>query len=465
MGSSYIPSSSTQLSYGITGPTGPTGDRGSTGSTGFGPTGNTGLSVVSMGICGDRLRTTFSNGSTYDTPGTIKGYTGYTRFYLGISSQNISIFSGPTLIDQFEFRTISGTASASRRATVTVGLTGVSGNDIYIDYINSSSNLSVSITGSSTINTFVGYSGSTLISIPKTIQGDSSSFLSSNVFEKARGLGFSGSTNSSGLPCNYITGGTIGYLDTAGNPSITGCQFVYIDPNCQSFNSVDLGIRNKAFIADMQGKITLVRLGKSYTTNASSISVILMNASNFSATNVDQKRFDVHGYTGSILWPFNREPCFCGQTGTNVYHFMNLGGNTWYGSVAYMSDSSLFNACNFQTLSILGVSFGACCVDDGSVGGTCSYEAYGDCLRKGTRVFWHGGLTCGSSPCAKTGGCCMRFADLLTEGSNLCLDGITCINCISGRVYDFKGNTYNALSFTYLGNGITCTNSNCPRGA
>lgn len=457
MGSSNFPISGYVVSYPATGPTGPTGDSGNTGPTGFGPKGNTGISVVTMGICGDKLRTIFSDGSTYETPNSIKGPTGNTEWFIGISSSNISIFSGPTQNNErFEFRTIAGTGSVSGRARVTVGLTGASGELVRIDYVNSSSGFTIGITGSSTINTFVGYSGSSLISISKTIQGDSSSFLSSNVFEKARGLGFSGATNSIGLPCNYITGGTIGYLDSANNPSVTGCQFVYIDPDCISFNSVDIGIRNKVYFADMQGKLTLVRIGKTYTPKASSITVILKNSSNFSATNVDKKRFDVYGYTGSIVWPFNKEPCFCGETGTNVYHLINLGGNTWYGSVAFMTNPQLFSACNSQAPQLLGISFGACCLDDGSIGGTCSYETYGDCLRKGIRTFWHEGLTCGSSPCAKTGGCSMSFTVSGTESSVLCLDGITCSDCISGRVYDRRGITYNANTFTYLGNGITC---------
>lgn len=465
MGSSYFPSSSIELSFAITGPTGPTGDQGNTGPTGFGPTGDTGPSVITMGICGGKLRTVFSDGSTYETPNLIRGQTGDTLFFLGVSSPDISIFSGPTLSNSiFEFRTISGTGSASGRARVTVGLTGASGEHIHIDYVNRSSGFTIGITGTSTIKTFVGYSGSTLVSIPKTIEGDFASFLSSNVFEKARGLGFSGSTNSAGLPCNYITGGTINYTDGGGS-STTGCNFIYIDPDCESYNSVDLGIRNKVFIADMQGKISLVRIGKSYTNKASSITVVLMNSKNLSATTVSEKRFNVHGYSGSILWPFNREPCFCGETGTNVYHFMNLGGNTWYGSVAYMSDPSAFSTCRGQVDAQITVSFGACCLDDGSVGGTCSYETYESCQRKGTRVFWHQGLTCGSSPCGKTGGCCLRFASYLTDGSNLCLEGITCIDCIAGRVYDYRGNTYNASTFTYLGNGVTCTTSNCPNGA
>lgn len=464
MGSSNFPISGYVVSYPATGPTGPTGDRGDTGPTGFGPKGNTGISVVTMGICGDKLRTIFSDGSTYETPNSIKGETGNTEWFIGISSSNISIFSGPTQNNErFEFRTIAGTGSVSGRARVTVGLTGASGELVRIDYVNSSSDFGVAITGSSTINTFVGYSGSTLVSILKTIQGDSSSFLSSNVFEKARGMGFSGATNSIGLPCNYVTGGTIGYTNTQGNPAVTPCRVVYIDPDCESSNSVDLNVRNKVYFADMKSNLTLVRIGKSYTSKASSITLVITNASNFAEPTADKKKFDVHGYTGSILWPFNKEPCFLG---TNVYHFMNLGGNTWYGSVAYTTFPEIvFGCAQPQALQILGISYGACCVDDGTPGGTCSFETYGDCLAKGTRVFWHEGLTCESGPCGKTGGCCMQFSSVLTEGSNLCVNGITCIDCLAGRVYDNKGNTYNAISFTYLGNGITCTTSNCPRGA
>lgn len=468
MGSSYFPSSSIELSFSITGPTGPTGDKGNTGPTGYGPTGNTGLSVISMGICGDKLRTIFSDGSTFDTPTASTGNAGFVRFSLGVSSQDISIFAGRTAPDEniFNFRNIRGATSASGRAIVTIGITGLSGEQIHIDYVNRSSGFTIGITGQSSVNTFVGYSGSTLISISKTIQGENSSFLSSNVFEKARGMGFSGSTNSAGLPCNYITGGTIGYIDNNGLPAVTGCKFIYINPDCIASNAVDLEIRNKVFIADMQGQLSLVRIGNSFTNKPSAITVMLMNSQNLNiGSDVDKKRFDVHGYTGAILWPFGKEPCFCGETGTNVYHFTNLGGNTWYGSVAFMSNVNAFSTCITHRTSPLGISFGACCVDDGTAGGTCSYEAFGDCFRKGTKVFWHGGLTCGSSPCAKTGGCCMKFSSVFTDGSNLCLDGITCINCISGRVYDNRGNTYNAISFNYLGNGITCTNSNCPKGA
>lgn len=458
MGSSYVPTSGYFVSYPVTGPTGPTGDRGNTGSTGFGPRGNTGNSIITMGICGDKLRTIFSDGSTYETPTSIKGPIGDTRLFLGVSSPNISIFSGPTQDNLvYNFRTIRGRTSTSGRATVTIGLTGASAEFIHLGYVNNSSGFTLGISGSSTINTFVGYSGSTLVSIPKTIQGDSSSFLASNVFEKARGLGFSGATNSSGLPCNYITGGTIGYGNSVSLGSVTGCQFIYIDPDCETSNSVDLGIRNKVFFADMQGKITLVRIGKSFTDKASTITIALNNSNNLSAPFTNRKKFDVHGYSGSILWPFSKEPCFCGETGMNVYHLTNLGGNTWYGSVAYMSNPNAFWTCTSPQTSPASIIFGACCLDDGSVGGTCSSETYADCLKKGSRVFWHSGLTCGGSPCSKTGSCKLSFTSTPSENSILCLQGITCINCISGRVYDSAGNTYNAVSFTYLGNGSTCS--------
>jgi len=130
-----------------------------------------------------------------------------------------------------------------------------------------------------------------------------------------------------------------------------------------------------------------------------------------------------------------------------------------------MTDPNVFRNCAIQIHGMIGLTLGACCVDNGTVGGTCSNETYGDCVRRGTRVFWHEGLTCGGSPCGKTGACSLMFTTTSSQYSTLCLNGITCIDCIAGRVYDSKGITYNPASFTYLGNGITCTSLNTPEEA
>lgn len=466
MGSSYFPSFIGSSSYSATGPTGPKGETGPVGVTGYGPTGNTGISVSSMGLCGGKLRTNFNNGSTYETSTIFRGATGDTLLIAGISvASQLSIFQGtcgPTAI--LEFRRIRGSTSISGRAEFIVGLTG---DSLYFDYTNKSSGLTVGITGTNTIRTFVGYSGSTLASIPKSKYDQTSSILAKNVFEKARGLGYSGATSTAGITCNYISGGTFIYIDSSGFSAATACKVVNIDPDCLANNSVDLQIYNRTFVADMKNNITIVKIGPSddlYKTSA--ITVVLMNASNGPLTTaVGQKRFQVSSATGGIVWPFGKEPCFCGETGTNLYHFYNLGGYTWYGSVGYMTDPSKFYNCQTTNVILgLNVSYGACCVNDGSAGGTCVYETLGECASRGASGFWHAGLTCGQSPCAKTGGCCMEFAPL-SQYSSLCLNGITCINCISGRVYDYQGNTYNAKTFTYLGNGITCSSSNCPAGA
>jgi hypothetical protein len=466
MGSSYYPISGYQASITVTGPTGPTGDQGITGPVGFGPTGNTGPSVSGMGISGDKLKTYFDNGLSFETSLAFKGQTGNTILIAGMSvGTGLSIYHGfSSDANTLNFIRIKGASSASGRAEFTVGLCG--STTIYLDYKNSASGFSLGITGISTIGTFIGYSGNTLISIPKTSYGDYSSFATKNVLEKTRGLGFSGATSNLGLPCNYITGGTFIYVDEAGFSAATGCKLLYIDPNCLSNNSVDLEMKNNVYVADMKENTTVVILGDPISYNsASSISLILMNAGNGpTAQKIGQKRFQLANTAANIMWPFGVEPCFCGKTGLNAYHFYNVGGNTWYGSVAFMTDSSLFGSCQKAVIQGLSVAYGACCINDGTAGGTCAFESMGECMKRGASAFWHAGLTCGSNPCAKTGGCCMSFGkDSLY--SSLCLDGITCINCVSGRVYDNEGNTYNAYTFNYLGNGITCTSTNCPVGA
>lgn len=463
MGSSYYPLSAQFSSNAATGPTGPTGERGNTGPTGYGPIGPTGASITTIGICGGKLLTTFDNGATFSTSLNFKGETGNTVLIVGITTGNgISIFSGNS--GTLNFRRIQGTGSSSGRAEFSVGL---SGNSISFSYTNLSSGFTLGITGLSTVDTFIGYSGSTLASITKTYYGDASSFSMKNVFEKARGLGYSGATSTAGLTCNYILGSTFNYIDTSGASASTGCKVLYINPNCVSDNTVDLQMKNKVYVADMKGDTTLVVLGESYNKNAASaITLILTNSSNGpDARAISQKRFTLTSATGGILWPFGIEPCFCGKTGTNIFHFYNLGGFTWYGSVAYSTNPSTFFDCQRNVITGISVPFGACCVIDGTPGGTCIYESITDCAKRGASAFWHTGLTCGSSPCAKTGGCVLNFSSVLSPESTLCIEGISCINCISGKVYNNKGKTYNAYSFTYLGNGITCPTSIGPIGA
>jgi hypothetical protein len=450
MGSSYFPRINTSGSYSVTGPTGPTGERGETGPTGYGATGNTGNSVSGITLVSNKLRTTFSDGSTYDTQNNFKGITGETYLSLGFTfGSGLSLFAGRCGAGgTFNFWTIKGRTSASGRAEISVG---ISGNNILLNYINSSS-------------AFVGYSGGTFVSLPKTKYGSSSIFATKNVFEKARGMGFTGSTFPSGITCNYIAGGTLSYVDSEGYVGYTACKILYIDPDCVGHNTTDVQIRNKVFVADMKNNISRVILGNSsHPSIASSITLIIQNALNGpTAIGQGEKRFKLASLTGGILWPFDLEPCFCGSTSTNVYHLFSIGGYTWYGSVGSVTDPSKFFDCpNGKIIEGLTEGFGACCYDDGSAGGTCTYTTSRQCASIGATSFWHNSVICGSSPCAKTGGCCMNFTSKGSENSYLCLNGITCINCIRGMVYDSNGDTYNAETFTYLGNGVTCTNSNC----
>jgi hypothetical protein len=463
MGSSYFPQITVAGSYSFTGPTGPVGETGSTGSTGYGPTGNTGPSITGIGLCGDKLRTTFSTGFTYETVSSARGITGDTLLIAGISSPSISFFEGVcgSVGGTLTFRPIRGSVSTSGRAELTIGL---SGDEIYIDYVNQSSGFTVGITGSETILTFVGYSGSTLASIPKTVYGSSSSIATKNVIEKIRGLGFSGATSSAGLTCNYISGGTLTYVNSDGYIGYTACKILQIHPDCISNNSVDVQIMNRMFIADMKNSVTRVTIGSSaYSGIASAFSLIVMNASNGpTAIGQGERRFQLSSATGSIMWPFNQEPCFCGQSGTNVYHFYNMGGFTWYGSVASMTDVSKFFSCpNGNIIKGITNGFGSCCINDGTSGGTCSYRTQYDCGLLGASAYWHDSVLCSGTPCGKTGACCLKFTSTLASDTFLCIPGVTCINCISGRVYDAFGNTYNATSFTYLGNGSTCPNQGC----
>jgi len=465
MGSSYFPRVNINASYSITGPKGPTGNRGETGPTGFGPTGATGVSVTSMGLCGGKLRTNFDNGFTFETQNRIQGQTGNTILIAGISSgQGLNVFHGQSYAGTtLYFRNIRGSKSSSGRAEVSVGL---SGESIHLEYTNQSSGYTLTISGSDTIKTFVGYSGSSLASIPKSIHGDSNSILIANFFEKTRGLGYSGGTGSSGITCNYVSGGTLTYVDSEGYVGFTRCNILNIDPACKANNSVDLQVKPKVFVADMKNTVTRVVIqNPGYTGIASAFTLIIANALNGpSAIGQGEKRFSVSP-TGGIQWPFDLEPCFCGSDSVNVYHLFNMGYTTWYGSVASMSDATKFYSCpNGYVIQGITEGFGSCCFDDGTPGGSCAYITERDCNLKGNTVFWHEGFICGSSPCTKTGGCCISFSNK-SALSSICLDGITCIDCIRGKVYDSFGNTYNGIDFTYLGNGVTCisgASANCP---
>ena len=470
MGSSYYSIIGYQASSAATGSTGPIGETGNIGPTGYGLTGNTGPSVVGMGICGGKLRTYFDDGSTYETPSYFKGATGNTVLFFGVSSPSeLSLFSGFSQdSNTINFRNIRGTTSVSNRANISFALT--SNDEVKINYTNSSSNYPLAITGASAIKTFAGYSGNTLISIQNTLYDNYSSFVSKNVLEKTRGMGFTSATGSDGSRCNYISGGTFFYKTQSGVSAATGCNIINIHPNCVSNSIVDMNMKNTVFVAKMQNKITLVKIDNSEpTTTASSFTLVIDLPNNGpTASSIGQKRFQLTNTNGKLLWPFGIEPCFCQSPALgiaiNVYHFYNLGGYDWYGSVSFMTDPSKFKSCTAPLISGLSVQYGACCIFGGSAGNTCAYETYEECVSRNSKVFWHAGLTCGSNPCDKTGGCCLSFTQTPAQNSTLCIDGITCTNCISGMVYDSQGMTYNAYSFTYLGNGITCTSSNCPVG-
>ena len=465
MGSSYFPQTFISQNYSIIGPTGPTGDRGETGPTAFGPTGNTGPSITTMGICGDKLRTVFDNGQTFDTEQVLKGPTGNSVLIAGFSfTPGISIFShqdepGSTLY----FRTIIGSTSASGRAKVTV--TPIN-NSLYLDYTNQSSGMTIGITGPESVGSFVGYSGGTLAYIIKTNDLDDSSFASKNIIEKTRGLGFSGATSEAGATCNYITNTIFGYFDTDTPPVYRtfDCKLLKINPDCIANNSVDLTIKNNVFIANMKGSPTQVELGYAASSNASAITLVLLGASNGPpASSQTEKRFYLSDSLGQLKWPFNVEPCFSGTGGTDVYHFYNLGGLDWYGSVGSMSNLPAFYSCpNGKYTPVPNAFLGACSFADGTSGGACFYETQDQCLSRGASAFWHGGLTCGDNPNTGTGACCIGFlASGNPEDSYVCVNGVTCIDCLSRRVRDPNGITYNGILYTYSGNGITCSSMSC----
>lgn len=420
------------ISYSLTGGTGPTGPTGATGATGFGLTGNTGANIVGITLVDRYIVTTFSDGSTYGTPTKIYGKTGPAQYVVDVKNlgTGISLAYGVSgsdiLLRPIKFiNNSNSTVSINQNANV-----------IEITLNNISSGLTVA-SSSSTDRNFIKFNSSgAVVRIPNTFgvtydnttrsDVQSVKFVNANVFEKVRGIGYTG--NTAAVYCQH---------------SITGITCTF-NPFAEEYNKIMFGSKTKAYVADFEGNTgTIVVNDYTDDGNVYGFDIILSNTKN--PTNLDNR------FSSNIKWANNRPPClsYDGITCDMRVSLFGLQGK-WYATAAPISKclTTLFdpncsavapNKSSFKS-SILG----ACCKSDGSCVQTISSDCSG---------FFHGaGTTCGAtydSICNKPGVCCRKTVINGVEYISSISDQLTCSDClgITGAETAFAGN-YTTLETT-----------------
>jgi len=307
---------------GFTGPTGPTGSTGPIGPFGApGPTGSTGSSISGITIVNNIVITTFSNGTTLAATGRAIGNTGPVQYIVDFKNLGTGVsFGYGTTSDGFIVRpirfvnesstsTISIDNSDSRFYNITltnpsVGLTAVSDGTNNIKFLQyNSSNLLEKIPNTSGVTT----------TTPNTI--DRIKFVSANLFERVRGIGWTGSTGAV-----YFTfdGDTV------------GCT---LNPFVKEYDRHMWGSKSKVFVGDFESYKTKIRIAQCpIDDNVYSFTLLIYNAKN---PDILTDRFTSQSV---INWQFGAVPCFTWQensTGSQLgpvdllINFFGISG-TWY---------------------------------------------------------------------------------------------------------------------------------------
>jgi len=419
------------ISIGNTGPTGPIGN---TGPIGLGLTGNTGSGIVGITLIDRYLVTAFSNGTTYSTPNKIYGATGgftYIADFLNAGS-GISIGYGITGSNGLilrPIRIVNNTANnlsvTSTSSDVTVNLATVGGAGVTL------------VPNSSFTDAYLlKFKNKKLkrIAATKGVTSGASSyygldFINSNLFERVRGMGWTGSTDS----VNCVISG-IGVT----------CD---INPFEKEYDELMYGLTSKIFVGDFNGRTASINIATCPTDgNAYGFEMYIQNAKNPINLN---NRFTS---TSPIKWPLNRTPCFSsdGATCDIRVSFFGIQG-IWYATAKHIGINSV---CNDEGLfyrtctSSEGFDafipdqpqiIGACCKPDG----TCTETSATICTG-----YFHGiGTTCGSvynSICNKPGACCVVPPGQL----NFCFE-LTSSECLGISFSHFAGNSTNC-------SGVNC---------
>lgn len=429
-------SSVTQLGspYSITGPTGNTGPTGSIGLQGIGLTGNTGSSIIGISLVNRSIITYFSDGTTAGATGQIFGATGNLAYL--IDGENLgtglSLYAG-ICGDNLTLRPIK-IVNNSSASTVSVSL--VNSNHYEITLQNISQGITVSGGNTGTRN-FIKFNSSGVPELVNNTFGVTSSdtsnnnigvkFSGSNIFEKVRGAGWTGST--AGITCVY---------------SSTGITCT-LNPFVREYDSLMGGSRSKFYVinfAGHTGNIQLAPIPLSEAKYAHSFTLILENAKN--PRNLNNR------FSTNIKWPNNAVPCFSvdGVTQSMRITFFGLG-NQWYASPRSLGTNKniFYSSCSQTSQLAIYSSFvtGACCKSDGSCSEISAFLCDG---------YFHGvGTTCGANSneiCNKPGSCCKKFNDGTYGVQNL-----TCKQCLTFNAPGILDTEF-AGNYKYLNDSTTC---------
>lgn len=416
----------------IYGPIGPTGFTGPTGADKYGPTGPTADKYLTgITLNSDfKLITTFLNGTTYGATGILYGITGDTtvlfdgRTAAAVSTGTVPVFVGATGSQRIiNLRKIKGSTGFRSFVQVTA--------DSQVLYLNVQRYDGEFTLSSGDRTQLVGTDGSlNYVGTTAAFYGEERDIIEINkinLFEKSRG--------------GYYSGGSLEWVHSTNN--IT----VYLHPYRSSGllnNPVDRYSKPKFYAVDLNQLISSATVNfiiDSPPVDPIAFSLYVQGGN--MPCNYSLPIFSCPvGSGGSVIFPFNRQPCF--KSGQKyLIHFISAN-NKWYGYIFsgitgsdYFCDCGSFSALQtqqdilnstesqFSSLNyILGLT-GACCKN-----GLC--EELPNFLCDGS--FFGMGTTCGATGTGvcetTTGSCCIKNT---TDGKNqiYCLDNLTPYQCLN----------------------------------
>jgi hypothetical protein len=418
------------ISIGVTGNTGPFGN---TGPDGLGLTGNTGSNIIGITLVDRYIVTSFSDGTTYSTTNKVYGSTGgytYIVDYLNLGS-GISIGYAITGSNELLLRPIKIVNNTTNNLSITadpnsvvVNLATIGGTGVTLVSNSAFTDAYLLKFKSGNLRRIAGTKGVT--SGVNSFYG--LDFVNSNLFERVRGMGWTGSTGA--VFCQNTGIG----ITCAVNPFVA------------EYDNLMYGSTSKIFVGDFSGNTASISIATCPNDgNAYGFEMYITNAKNPASL---QNRFTS---SSPIRWPLNKPPCFSvdGVTCDIRISFFGLQG-VWYATAKHLGeglcegDGMFYTTCSATEMpTIRSASFsiiGACCKKDGSCSETTAIGCDG---------YFHGiGTTCGntySSICNKPGACCVSSTGEL---------GINCFNLTSSECI--------GISFaSFAGNGTQCESIEC----
>lgn len=416
------------------GNTGNTGPRGNTGPMGPGLTGNTGYGIVGITLIDRYLVTSFSDGSSYTSPNKIYGSTGGFTYVVDFTNlgSGISIGYGITGSSTLQLRPIRIVNNTTNNLSVTT-----TPNDVTVNLsLVGGGGITLTDNTNITEDYLLKFKNGKLRRVAATsgITSGASSyygldFINSNIFERVRGMGWTGST----LAVNCVI-------------TIFGvtCD---INPFKKEYDELMYGSTSKIFVGDFMGQTASINIAACPSDgNAYGFEMYITGAVN------PKNLADRFTSSSPIKWPLNRTPCFVvdGTTCDMRVSFFGIQG-VWYATAKHtgnkddcLNEKLFYKTCNSSSgLVDLGDAafdiVGACCKPNGTCVETTPLNCAG---------YFHGiGTTCGSiynSICNKPGACCVQPPSQINSCFNL-----TCTECL--------GISYSS----FAGNGSNCNDINC----